>query len=62
MNKKQILYKNNEPLDVFDPQGIFDIVHPIGEVYVQYPNMEDPNVLYGKYSFWSKIDYNGAFF
>ena len=43
---------------------MFDIVHPIGEVYIQYPGKKSPNVLWGTISEWTDITatYNGAFF
>ena len=40
----------------------FDIVHPIGEVYVQYPQQASPNDLWGSFTTWEELDYNGAFF
>ena len=43
-------------------QNIFDIVHPVGEIYVQYPQQDDPNTLYAGLSTWTEIDYAGAFF
>lgn len=48
-----------------DPQEIFDIIHPVGEVYVQYPQQDPPATLYNKSgitSTWTVINYNGAFF
>lgn len=44
--------------------SVFDIVHPIGEVYVQYPGKKSPQALWGTISTWTDItaDYNGAFF
>jgi hypothetical protein len=48
-----------------DPQEIFDIIHPVGEVYVQYPQQDPPATIYNKSgitSTWTVIDYNGAFF
>lgn len=43
-------------------QNIFDIVHPVGEIYVQYPQQDDPNTLYAGLSTWTEINYAGAFF
>ena len=46
-------------------QAIFDIIHPKGEVYVQYPQQKDPNTLYngnGIASTWVEQSYSGAFF
>lgn len=52
---------------VGDVQTMFDIVHPVGEVYIQYPTCENPNSLYsrgGVNCTWTDItaNYNGAFF
>ena len=47
-------------------QALFDLVHPIGEIYVQYPATDDPNNLYNITgvitSTWTKQSYSGAFF
>lgn len=45
-------------------ESVFDIVHPIGEVYVQYPNQKTPNELWGQVSTWTEItsEYAGLFF
>ena len=46
-------------------QSIFDICHPIDEVYVQFPQQDDPATLYNKngiQSTWTLLDYSGAFF
>lgn len=40
----------------------FDVIHPVGEVYVQYPQQMSPNDLWGDYSNWIELDYSGAFF
>jgi hypothetical protein len=48
-----------------DPQEIFDVIHPVGEVYVQYPQQDPPATIYNKRgitSTWTVINYNGAFF
>ena len=50
---------------VMSAQAIFDIVHPVGEVYVQYPQQDPPATIYNKSgitSTWTVIDYDGAFF
>ena len=57
----------NDKLNIVYKQEIFDIVHPIGEVYVQFPGQIDPKYLYNKEGFisseWTIVrDYNGAFF
>ncbi len=41
---------------------LFDIVRPIGDTYVQYPQQASPNELWGAYSSWSIVNYDGAFF
>ena len=46
-------------------QDIFDIMHPVDEVYTQYPLMPDPQTLYNTNditSVWVEINYSGAFF
>lgn len=52
-------------VEIKDRQAIFDMVHPIGEVYVQYPYTADPMYLYNKNgitSNWRPLKYNGIFF
>lgn len=43
-------------------QALFDVFFPIGITYPQYPRQKDPNELFGNYSTWEVIDYDGAFF
>ena len=46
-------------------QDFFDAIHPIGETYTQYPQQDDPNMLYNRNGVtcqWEKINYGGAFF
>lgn len=46
-------------------QPIFDFIHPIGEVYIQFPLQSDPATLYnqgGIVSTWTEVNYDGAFF
>ena len=46
-------------------QDFFDVIHPIGETYTQYPQQDDPNTLYNRNGVtcqWEKINYGGAFF
>lgn len=58
-----------------DLQAVFNVCHPIGETYVQYPtitdmigvtrNTVDPMTLYnvnGVTSMWVELNYDGAFF
>ena len=42
--------------------SLFDIVWPIGITYVQYPQQESPMDLWGTFSTWKVINYDGAFF
>ena len=42
-------------------KSLFDIVRPI-DTYVQYPQQANPNELWGVYSTWSIVNYDGAFF
>ena len=46
-------------------QDIFDVSHPVGEVYVQFPQQDAPATLYnqnGITSTWIELDYGGKFF
>lgn len=46
-------------------QFIFDLCHPVHELYYQLPGMPEPMTLYNVYGItttWVKRDYNGAFF
>lgn len=46
-------------------QDLFDSVHPVGEIYVQYPAQSDPNTIYNKngvVSTWTEQNYAGSFF
>lgn len=46
-------------------QTAFDAAHPVGDVYVQFPQQAEPTTLYnvnGITSTWEELDYNGAFF
>ena len=43
-------------------KAIFDLVRPIGDTYVQYPQQANPNELWGAFSTWQVINYDGAFF
>ena len=43
-------------------KAIFDLVRPIGDTYVQYPQQASPNELWGAFSTWQVINYDGAFF
>lgn len=47
-------------------QAIFDFVHPVGEIYVQYPGSKTPAAIYNITnvitSTWTEQTYSGAFF
>lgn len=53
-------------------QNIFDVIHPVGEVYIQYPAQKSPQEIYNKKdannriiidSVWEEqLQYNSAFF
>ena len=40
----------------------FNLVWPIGVTYPQYPGEKSPMDLWGEFSTWEPINYNGAFF
>lgn len=40
----------------------FNRVWPVGSVYTQYPQQASPNELWGSFSTWEVVDYDGAFF
>ena len=42
--------------------SVFNMNYPIGFTYVQFPQQASPNELWGKFSTWKEISYNGAFF
>ena len=41
---------------------VFNLIHPVGETYTQYPQQASPNELWGSFSTWEVVDYSGAFF
>ena len=43
-------------------KAIFDLVRPIGDTYVQYPQQASPMELWGSFSTWQVVNYDGAFF
>ena len=43
-------------------KAIFDLVRPVGDTYVQYPQQASPNELWGSFSTWQVVNYDGAFF
>lgn len=58
-----VLDENKNLVENFTLDQIFDIVHPIGEIYVQYPNQNPPLEVYGRGN-WEDISsqYAGLFF
>lgn len=42
--------------------SLFDLVWPIGITYVQYPQQASPMDLWGAFSTWEVVYYDGAFF
>lgn len=58
-----VLDENKNLVENFTLDQIFDIVHPIGEIYVQYPNQNPPLELYNRGN-WEDItsQYAGLFF
>lgn len=40
----------------------FNIAHPIGVKYEQYPNCASPNEMWGDFSVWEEIKFGGVFF
>ena len=65
-HKIPIWITNGTPTVVSEIQQYFDIVHPINEIYIQYPQQKDPNTLYNNGSIsstWTlQTQYAGAFF
>ena len=43
-------------------KSMFDLIRPIGDTYVQYPQQKSPMELWGSFSTWEVINYEGAFF
>ena len=42
--------------------SVFNLIYPVGVTYPQYPQQASPNELWGEFSTWEVIDYDGAFF
>ena len=42
--------------------SVFNMNYPIGFIYVQYPQQTSPNEMWGTFSTWEEISYDGAFF
>ena len=40
----------------------FNVIYPVGVTYTQYPKQKDPNELWGNFSTWEELDFDGAFF
>lgn len=43
-------------------QALFDIQHPVGSPYQQYPGTASPNDMWSDYSTWEELNLYGAFF
>lgn len=41
---------------------MFNMCRPVGDTYVQYPQCKSPMDLWGTFSTWEVVNYNGAFF
>lgn len=42
--------------------AMFNLCRPVGDVYVQYPQQKSPSELWGTFSTWEVVNYDGAFF
>ena len=40
----------------------FDLIYPVGVTYTQYPQQASPMELWGSFSTWRVVNYDGAFF
>ena len=57
------IFKNNVENEVENKfKSMFDLIRPIGDTYVQYPQQKSPMDLWGTFSTWEVINYDGAFF
>ena len=57
------IFKNNVENEVENKfKSMFDLIRPIGDTYVQYPQQKSPMDLWGSFSTWEIINYDGAFF
>ena len=63
-NKSDINELNNKLFSIEQTnfKAIFNLVRPIGDTYVQYPQQASPNELWGAFSTWQVVNYDGAFF
>ena len=42
--------------------SVFNLIYPVGVTYTQYPQQASPNELWGEFSTWRVVNYDGAFF
>lgn len=60
--KDNLVNAINECFAGVSPSDIFDLIHPIGETYVQYPDCPSPNDMWSDFSTWTELNFAGAFF
>lgn len=63
--KTMVLWADNPQNVVSNFLGgsdVFNLLHPIGSPYTQYPETPSPNDMWGHISTWVEIDFGGAFF
>ena len=42
--------------------SVFNLIYPVGVTYTQYPQQASPMELWGSFSTWEVVNYDGAFF
>ena len=42
--------------------SVFNLIYPVGVTYTQYPQQASPMELWGSFSTWNVVNYDGAFF
>lgn len=60
--KTEQLDDSSVSTDKLQLQALFNIFRPVGSVYTQYPQQASPMDLWGSFSTWEVVDYDGAFF
>ena len=43
-------------------RSVFNLIYPVGVTYTQYPQQASPMELWGSFSTWNVVNYDGAFF
>ena len=43
-------------------RSVFNLIYPVGVTYTQYPQQASPMELWGSFSKWNVVNYDGAFF